>query len=447
MEESLFAGEMLPLWLTFTCVLLGGGSFAFLHLRTWYKRLRARKRSATQHVATLQQVEQHTTTPATPVETVVQPVVQPVATPPQPVVDGATRIATHAAIQQIPTHVPMLSPVDGRIPVLFDGAQWHYATLGRDGHWGIFGTTGSGKGNLLQIVALGALQLGAQLVVLDAKGGLDYGFCRRVANAKLFAADELSSGCAFVVAEIQRRIKLLAAVDARNLYEYNERVETPLPLFVVVADEIADFTAKDRLHIDTFARMARAVGGVLFVATQYPTANVLSNQTQSNVVNRCVFRLSSSEYTRVALRRQQADGGAYEPSAIPQHLPGIAVLRRDAGTEFIGRAPELTDDLRQQWINNLVSSVCLSANVDQTIPQPDALRQQTDTQTAFQTDSADEPDATTFADDKREVAVALINSGKGRDEVRAMFRRLGWGGLDNNQYSEYVRASRNEATV
>lgn len=347
------------------------------------------------------------------------------------------RIATLQAVNEIPAQVPFLQSTGGNIPLLFDGTQWHNVQLGKDGHWGIFGTTGSGKGNALQIIALATLETdNAQLVVLDAKGGLDYGFCKHTPSATLYAGVRLSGGCDAIIAELYRRIELLEAVGARNLHEYNQRVTDKLPLYVVIADEIADFTKEDRAKVETFARMARAVGGVLFVATQYPTVDVLSNQIQSNVTNRCVFRLASSEYTRVALRRQKSDHSMYEPSAIPQDRPGVAVLRRDAGSEYVGRAPELSDSLRDVWIESLCDvtpSVCLSENGVSAIPHQDANRPQTDHRQTTQTD-------------RDAIAVALIRDGKNRDEVRAMFRRMGWG-LDNNEYTRYAERAKSAMTA
>jgi S-DNA-T family DNA segregation ATPase FtsK/SpoIIIE len=246
------------------------------------------------------------------------------------------------------------------IPLLFDGGDWHGIRIGKDGHWGIFGTTGSGKGNALQHIALSALELGptsAQLVVLDAKGGLDYGFCDRINHAALYANKEIGAGCKWLLEEMERRTQLLRAVDARHLDEYNRQAQERLPLILVIADEIADFPNDQHDAIETIARMGRAVGIVLFVATQYPTADVLTSQIQANVSNRIVFRLTSSAFSSVALRRQiKNDPATYEPAAIPQTMQGVAVLRIDGGHEILGRAPEITQQLRAARITALVST-------------------------------------------------------------------------------------------
>lgn len=269
------------------------------------------------------------------------------------------RAATMRVLQSLPAMIMLPRPERGRIPLLFDGGDWHGIRIGKDGHWGIFGTTGSGKGNALQHIALSALELGptvARLVVFDAKGGLDYGFCDRVQHAELYASKEIGRGCKALLDEMERRIQLFRAVDARHIGEYNRAAAEHLPAILVIADEIADFTGEQHAAIETIARMGRAVGIVLFVATQYPTADVLTSQIQANVSNRVVFRLTSSAFSSVALRRQlKNDPATYEPAAIPQTMQGVAVLRSDGGHEILGRVPEITQAIRSARIAALVS--------------------------------------------------------------------------------------------
>lgn len=259
----------------------------------------------------------------------------------------------------IPDTVPFPEYGTKKIKALYDGSNWYHIELGKDGHWGIFGTTGSGKGNLLQIIALAVLQLGPQkahLVILDAKGGVDYSFSKYIEHCTLYRDDGngmLKAGCEYIITEMERRIDLLWKTDTRNIKEYNKQnPDNQLPLFVVIVDEIADFSKSQREYIASFARMSRAAGGVLFVATQYPTVEVLPSQIQSNVTNRCVFRLPSAEYTPIALRRTKDESSGYEPHKISADKKGTAVLRQDS-TEILARVPELTDERRQEWIKKL----------------------------------------------------------------------------------------------
>lgn len=272
-------------------------------------------------------------------------------------ITGDTRKDTLSAIKVLPKQIEFAGQQGNTIPVLFDGKRWHNVNLGKDGHWGVFGTSGSGKGNVLQLIALSALSLGpdkANLTILDGKGGLDYAFALDIENATLYYGDSLDYGCELVVQEMQRRQGILMAARKRNINEHNKaNPDSPIPLQIVIADELLSFSddAKDRLSL--FAAQCRAMGGVLVIATQYPTTDVIPSQVQANVTNRLVGRLVSSEHSRVALRRIKADNSTYEPAMIPREYPGIMVLRQDSGNEILGRSPELTERLVSDWINDL----------------------------------------------------------------------------------------------
>lgn len=269
--------------------------------------------------------------------------------------------ATRAALARLPKATP-LRPADGlHIPILFDGIRWHTLNLSTDLHWGVFGTTGSGKGNFLQHLVLQALHAGpklVQVVIIDWKAGVDYTFCKHIEHATLYKRDGTAEGLTAMVRLMNQRLDLMEQVDARNMPEYNAKVHSDqqLPWVIVVADEIGDASNTEQRQIETLARMARAAGIILFVSTQYPTVEVLSSQIQANVPNRVVFRVVASSYSGVALRRQKADPGMFEPAAIPKDLPGVAVLRTDGGDEALGRVPHITDYTRWELIAELAAA-------------------------------------------------------------------------------------------
>lgn len=270
-----------------------------------------------------------------------------------------TRANTLAAIKQLPATIPFPEYKGLDIPIVHDGKKFHSIKLGRDGMWLIAGASGSGKGNTLQTIALAALAAGPQkvhLTILDGKGGVDFAFALDIDHADLYYADNLSAGCDAVITEMKRRNELLMNARARNIFEYNQRVaeQDRLPLQVVIADELINFSKQDREQLDLFASMARAMGGVGFFATQYPTTDIISSKIQANVSNRVVFRVASSEYTRVSLRRTKADRAVYEPSVIPFDKPGVCIIRKDGGKEILARAPEATETIVSEWINDLV---------------------------------------------------------------------------------------------
>lgn len=244
---------------------------------------------------------------------------------------------------------------EGDIPVLFDGEQWYYLSLVGEQHWGVFGASGGGKGNLLQLIALEALMRGpdaCQVWVLDCKSGLDYGFARHVRHGRLYSEAEnddgsLTEGYTAATQEMRRREGILKAVDARNVGEYTGN--EPMPTLLLICDEVAELDNEQRRMLSTLARMGRAAGIVLCVATQYPTVEALPSQVQSNLINRVVFRLASAQYTPVALRLAPGETPRYEPAHIKE--PGIAVLRgASVERDVQGRVPFLDNTTRDRAV-------------------------------------------------------------------------------------------------
>jgi S-DNA-T family DNA segregation ATPase FtsK/SpoIIIE len=96
-------------------------------------------------------------------------------------------------------------------------------------------------------------------------------------------SDKALNALKWAVAEMLRRYDLATAVNARNLKEYNEKVEKDkkLPYIVIVLDELADLMMSGNKKevegsIARIAQMARAVGMHLIVATQRPSVDVIT---------------------------------------------------------------------------------------------------------------------------------------------------------------------------
>jgi S-DNA-T family DNA segregation ATPase FtsK/SpoIIIE len=114
----------------------------------------------------------------------------------------------------------------------------------------------------------------------------------------------------WVVAEMDRRYKLLEAARARNLETFNRRLQRKkdgeaLPYIVVLIDELADLmmSAPDQTehNLVRLAQMARAVGIHLVVATQRPSTDVVTGLIKANFPARIAFNVASSIDSRVIL--------------------------------------------------------------------------------------------------------------------------------------------------
>jgi len=115
--------------------------------------------------------------------------------------------------------------------------------------------------------------------------------------------------------EMDDRYDLLKKADVRQLKEYNEKFlqrklnplngHKYLPYIVVIIDEFADLlmTAGREVEepIARLAQKARAVGIHLVIATQRPTANVITGNIKANFISRIAFKVTSSLESRVII--------------------------------------------------------------------------------------------------------------------------------------------------
>ena len=111
--------------------------------------------------------------------------------------------------------------------------------------------------------------------------------------------------------EMDRRYDLLSKFNARNLPDYNMRVQDKLPYLVIIIDELADLMVTAAAEIEgpvvRLAQMARAVGIHLILATQRPSVNVITGLIKSNLPARISFQVASRTDSRVVLDEMGAD--------------------------------------------------------------------------------------------------------------------------------------------
>lgn len=115
--------------------------------------------------------------------------------------------------------------------------------------------------------------------------------------------------------EMDDRYELLAAAHVRNIKEYNElfvnRRLNPekghryLPYIVLIIDEYGDLliTAGKEIEIPItrLAQKARAIGIHAIIATQRPTAKIITGAIKANFPGRIAFRVTSSMDSRIIL--------------------------------------------------------------------------------------------------------------------------------------------------
>src|SRR5215212_4013073 len=193
--------------------------------------------------------------------------------------------------------------------------------LAKQPHILIAGTTGSGKSGCVNAM-LSSLLLRAdpnevRLVLVDPKRvelnhyeGIPHLLTPVVTSPRL-AANVLGN----LIKEMEERYGVMSKAKTRSLVELNRvRVrqgERPLPYILCVIDELADLMMVAPADVeDSIIRLAqksRAVGIHLVLATQRPSADVITGMIKANVPARIAFAVSSQTDSRVILDQNGAE--------------------------------------------------------------------------------------------------------------------------------------------
>ncbi|MFL5896688.1 MAG: DNA translocase FtsK 4TM domain-containing protein, partial [Thermoleophilaceae bacterium] len=187
--------------------------------------------------------------------------------------------------------------------------------LARQPHILIAGTTGSGKSGcvnaLLSSILVRATPNQVRLVLVDPKQvelnhyeAIPHLLTPVVTSPRL-AANVLQN----LIREMEQRYTLMAPLRAKNIVELNKirakLGEQPLPYILCVIDELADLMMIAPHEVEDaiirLAQKARAVGIHLVLATQRPSADVITGLIKANVPARIAFAVSSQVDSRVIL--------------------------------------------------------------------------------------------------------------------------------------------------
>ena len=196
-------------------------------------------------------------------------------------------------------------------------------------HLLVGGTTGSGKSvalnGMIMTILMRATPAEVRMILIDPKrvefslySGIPHLYVPPVTEPK-----EAASALKWSVAEMERRLKLFESVGARNIGLYNEMIQRgeladddgaspdELPYIVIVIDELSDLmmvAGKDvEDSIVRISQLARAAGIHLIVATQRPSANVVTGMIKANITNRIALTVSQSLESRVIIDQSGAE--------------------------------------------------------------------------------------------------------------------------------------------
>ena len=188
-------------------------------------------------------------------------------------------------------------------------------------HMLIAGTTGSGKSVCMNSIIISLLYKASpddvKLIMVDPKmvelgvyNGIPHLLIPVVTDPKK-AAGSLQ----WAVTEMMRRYKAMSDAGVRDLESYNSIVSMEdgkkIPQVVVIIDELADLmlvAAKEvEESICRIAQMGRAAGIHLIIATQRPSADVITGLMKANIPSRIAFSVASAMESRIILDTQGAE--------------------------------------------------------------------------------------------------------------------------------------------
>ena len=189
-------------------------------------------------------------------------------------------------------------------------------------HLLIAGTTGSGKSVCMNSIIISLLYKAGpddvKLIMVDPKmvelgiyNGIPHLLIPVVTDPKK-AAGSLQ----WAVTEMLRRYKMMSDLGVRDLESYNSIVTaeedgTKLPQIVIIIDELADLMMVAAKEVEDsicrIAQMGRAAGMHLIIATQRPSANVITGLMKANIPSRIAFSVASAMESRIILDTMGAE--------------------------------------------------------------------------------------------------------------------------------------------
>jgi S-DNA-T family DNA segregation ATPase FtsK/SpoIIIE len=238
--------------------------------------------------------------------------------------------------------------------------------LARMPHLLIAGSTGSGKSVCVNTLIMSLLyrylptelrfvMVDPKMVELTPYDGIPH-LVRPVVTNPADAAGVLL-GC---VAHMERRYKMMSEIQAKNLEQYNEKARAEglpeLPHMVIIIDELADLMITSPKEVESaimrLAQMARATGMHLILATQRPSADVLTGLIKVNVPARVAFAVSSGIDSRTILDSMGAERlTGYGDMLF--YRPGLPKAMRLQGPYISEKELErITEFLRKQYFED-----------------------------------------------------------------------------------------------
>ena len=204
-----------------------------------------------------------------------------------------------------------------------------YAEINKTPHLLVAGSTGSGKSVCINSIIVSILMRTkpdeVKLVLVDPKkvelsmyNGIPHLLAPVVTDPRKANIDLKK-----IVSEMERRYDIFSDSKTKNIAGYNAYVDKEnekrseedklrhLPFIVVIIDELADLMLVAAKEVEDsimrITQMARAAGIHLIVATQRPSADVITGVIKANIPSRIAFAVASNIDSRTILDSSGAE--------------------------------------------------------------------------------------------------------------------------------------------
>ncbi|MBO4695221.1 MAG: hypothetical protein J5656_04795 [Clostridia bacterium] len=186
----------------------------------------------------------------------------------------------------------------------------------------IAGQTGAGKSCCIGILLCSLLYKATpeelRLILIDPKRtefGAYNGIPHLLTDEVICDVDKAIRSLNWAVNEMVRRMQFLQDNHCRDVDEYNKKAEDAglqkLPKILIVVDELADLMQLGQKAVEDainrIARLARAMGIHMVLATQRPSVDVISGTIKNNLPTRIACKVTSIQDSRTVLDSMGAE--------------------------------------------------------------------------------------------------------------------------------------------
>lgn len=175
----------------------------------------------------------------------------------------------------------------------------------------VAGATGQGKSVLVNAFIISLLMQKSpdelKFIMIDPKmvEMAPYEGIPHLLTSPVTEMSKASNALKWAVNEMEERYKVLKGAKVRNIEDYIAQTGELMPYIVIIIDEFSDLMMQYRQEVEAsiirLAQKSRAVGIHLIIATQRPTADVITGLIKSNVPTRVALSVASSMDSRVIL--------------------------------------------------------------------------------------------------------------------------------------------------